>query len=81
MLKNDVRRQVYIRNIYSQRYEELICFHSYTANTNKYFAAFAGFEFATLGFFTAALPIELLSEQGLKASVIQFKFKNHFCTN
>ena len=32
-------------------------------------------------FFTAALPIELLSEQGLKASVIKFKFKNYFRTN
>ena len=43
--------------------------------------ALAGFEFTSSGFLTTALPIELLSQQGLKASFIQFKFKKYFRKN
>ena len=38
----------------------------------------AGFELASLGFYTATLPIELLSQLGLVASLIQFKGMKYF---
>ena len=63
------------------RYEKLICFHSYTATTNEKFVG-------SIGILTRAdlnshlrvsrLLLYPLSQQGLVASLIQFKWTKYF---
>ena len=46
---------------------------TYPAEVNRKILARAGFELASSGYRSAALPVELSSPQGLGASFIQFK--------
>ena len=46
---------------------------SYYSSTKKFVAKFA---LVSSGFYTAALPIELSSQRGLVASLIQFNARN-----
>ena len=79
MLKNDVRQQVYIRNIVRDMKNKFAFILTRLTRTNISLLM-QGLN-SQFWVFTAALPIELLSEQELKASVIQFKFKNYIRTN
>ena len=70
---------MYFRTILARDMKNWIHINLTRQSTTKNSFFRAGFKLASSGFKTAALPIELSSQLGLVASLIQFKCAKYFC--